>query len=287
MNPLPTLSTKTRYRDEWQHSSDNLRSQGCYEWMARQLDELAPRKILDIGCGSGNGLLALIARFEPTTLISLEENTDCIETAGGNLADKGQQLVAHARLQYLFNPSNKKYRVLCSDEPVELQPGLSIVQTDITREDSKLIEALEKEAPFDAITVWLIGTDGHNLFSVDTNPPDYRWHLQRRLCELAGRLLRPGGWIQLVDRTDFPLTENQERDLVTDHKTLLESTPLEFLKFSNHGYKEAGKNGIPMAKPSGKTGPGTAMGLKSLISWLPDGSPRPVTVTASPRKGNQ
>ncbi len=90
------------------------------------------------------------------------------------------------------------------------------------------------------------------------------------MCKLAGRLLRPGGWIQFVDRTAFPLSEDLQRDLVEDHKILLDSTPLEFLNFPNRSYQEAGKGGIPMTKASGKIAPNAAMGLKSLISWLPD-----------------
>lgn len=269
MNPLPTLPHKTKYRSQWQHTSDHLRSQGCYEWMAEQLDELGPRKILDIGCGSGNGLLALIVRFKPTAIITVEENVDCIDSTVDALVAAEHHPLAHLRLSYELDHGNK-YRLFCSDAPVELEPGISIVQSDITRADSRLVEALEREAPFDAITVWLIGTDAHNLHTVGTTPADYRWHIQRRLCELAERLLRPGGWIQFVDRTAFPLSEDLQRDLVEDHKALLESTRLEFLKFSNRPYQEAGEGGIPMAKASGKIAPDAAMGLKSLISRLPD-----------------
>ena len=269
MNPLPTLPHKTKYRGQWQHTSDHLRLQGCYEWMAEQLDELSPRKILDIGCGSGNGLLALLNRFTPTTVITLEENVDCIETTVEALVGAGNRPLAHLRLSYELDEENK-YRLFCSDDPVELEPGISIVQTDVTRADSRLIEALEQEAPFDAITVWLIGTDGHNLHSVGATPPDYRWHVQRRICELVDRLLRPGGWIQFVDRTAFPLTDDRQRDLVEEHQSLLESTRLKFLRFSNRSYEEAGEGGVPMARSSGKIGPGTLMGLKSLISQLPD-----------------
>jgi SAM-dependent methyltransferase len=239
--------------------------------MAEQLGELGPRKILDIGSGSGNGLLALLNRFKPTTVISLEENVDCIDTTVETLVNAGNCPLAHLRLSYELDQGDK-YRVFCSDAPVELEPGISIVQTDITRPDTMLVEALENEAPFDAITVWLIGTDAHNLHSVGTTPADYRWHTQRRLCELADRLLRPGGWIQFVDRTAFPLSEDQQRDLVEDHKALLDSSRLEFLKFSNRSYQEAGEGGIPMAKASGKIARDAAMGLKSLISRLPDDS---------------
>ncbi len=265
---LHTLPPKTKYRSQWQHTSEHLRAQGCYDWMAAQLDELGPRKILDIGCGSGNGMLALINRFQPTCLISLEENLDCIEATVEALIDAGQHPHVRQRLSYELDEANR-YRLFCLDEPIELEPGLSIVQSDITRPDCRLIEALEQEAPFDAITVWLIGTDGQNLHSVGATPPIYRRHIQRRISELGDQLLRPGGWIQFLDRTAFPLTRDLEEELVEDHQELLESTRLRFLKCSNRSYEEAGDGGIPMARASGMIGPGSAMGLKSLISWLP------------------
>ena len=267
MNPLPTLSHKTKYNDQWQHSSAHLRSQGCYEWMAEQLDDLKPRKILDIGCGSGNGLLALISRYNPTTLISLEENIDCIDSTVDALAHAGQQPVAHLRLSYEFDAANT-YRLFCSDQPVELDSGLSIIQTDLARPDALLSAALEQEAPFDAITVWLMGTDAHALQNFGISPGDYRWRIHRRICELADRLLRPGGWIQIVDRSTFPLTNELQRGLVDDYKELLESTRLEFLKFSNRPYEETGDGGIPMVRASGIVAPQSQMGLNSMISWL-------------------
>lgn len=268
MNSLPTLPYKTKYNDQWQHSSAYLGSQDCYEWMAVQLDDLKPRKILDIGCGSGNGLLALIARYNPTTLISLEENMDCIDTTVDALAHAGQQPVAHLRLSYELDAANT-YRLFCSDQPVELDPGLSIIQTDLVHPDALINAALEQEAPFDAITVWLIGTDAYSLHSLGTSPRDYRWQIHRRICELADTLLRPGGWIQLVDRSIFPLTDEHQRDLVDGYKELLESTRLEFLKFSNRPYKETGDGGIPMVRASGIVAPRSQMGLNSMISWLP------------------
>lgn len=273
MNPLPTLRHKTKYNDQWQHSSANLRSQGCYEWMAEQLDDLKPRNILDIGCGSGNGLLALIARYDPTTLISLEENRDCIDTTVDALVQAGQHPLAHLRLSYELGAANT-YGLFCSDQPVELNPGLSIIQTDLGHPDAHISEALEQEAPFDAVTVWLIGTDAHSRHNLGISPGDYRWRIHRRICELADHLLRPGGWIQIVDRSTFPLTDELQCCLVDGYKELLESTRLEYLNFSNRPYEEAGDGGIPMVRASGTIEHQSQMSLNSFVCWLPDELPQ-------------
>jgi SAM-dependent methyltransferase len=269
VNALRTLRHKTKYRGQWQLTSDHLRSQGCYEWMAEQLNDLRPRNILDIGCGSGNGLLALIARFAPSTLISLEENIDCIDATVEALVEAGECPLAYPRLSYNLDAATITYDLDCSDAPVQLKPGISIVQTDVGCTDPPLSEALEGECPFDAITVWLIGTDALYLRTVGSTPSDYRRQIQHRIYELADRWLRPGGWIQFVDRGPFPLTSEQQGGLVQDHEALLESTRLKFLKFSERPYEEAGEGGIPLAIASGQIG-GTARGLMSIISWLPD-----------------
>ncbi len=126
MSRLSTLPYKKAYCGQWQHTSDHLRGQGCYDWMAEQLNELRPRKILDIGCGSGNGLLALISRFEPLTLVSLEENEGCVDTTVETLKETGQQLHSHHRLNYEQRTPDS-YDVSCSDAPVKFGPGVSII----------------------------------------------------------------------------------------------------------------------------------------------------------------
>ncbi len=269
MPPLLTLPYKNSYRSQWQHTSEHLRAQGCYEWMAEQIQDLQPRKILDIGCGSGNGLLALISRFEPPTLVALEENAGCVDTTVETLKAAGQNPTYHHRLEYELVTSDS-YEVSCSRSPLVIGPGTSIVQADIGCDDPIVSDALEREAPFDAITVWLIGTDRHLLQNLGSTPGTYRLQIHERILGLAERLLRPGGWLQFVDRCAFPLSNEQEHQLVETHKMLLESSRLKFLKFSLRSYEEAGEAGIPMMTASGKVGRGSALGLKSIISQLPD-----------------
>ncbi len=108
------------------------------------------------------------------------------------------------------------------------------------------------------------------LQRLGNDPGEYRGQIYDRILRLAENLLRPGGWLQFVDRCAFPLTNIQERKLVEDHEMRLESSRLKFLKFSIRSYEESGEAGIPMANASGQIGHGTLLGMKSIISWLPD-----------------
>src|SRR6478736_4934823 len=94
-----TIREKTQYRDYWQHNTRHMESQGCYDWMAGQLDALQPRKILDVGCGTGSGVLALLKRFSPA-IIALEENADCLDTTCGAVAAAGCPVTGIVRLYY-------------------------------------------------------------------------------------------------------------------------------------------------------------------------------------------
>lgn len=49
------------YDRNWQKNAAHYASQGCYEWMASLLKPFAPKRILDIGCGEGSGILALFS----------------------------------------------------------------------------------------------------------------------------------------------------------------------------------------------------------------------------------
>lgn len=265
MPPLSTLPYKKAYRDQWQHTSEHLRAQGCYEWMAEQLDELQPRKILDIGCGCGNGLLALISRFEPQTLVSLDENVGCVDATVKTLKEAGQKPRYHKRLKYIQRAVDL-YEVFCTDAPLELGSGISIVQADIGCEDHIVSDALKRDAPFDAITVWLIGTDRQMLQNLGSKPGEYRRQIHERILGLAINILRPGGWLQFVDRCAFPLTADQEQLLVKNHEMLINASHLKVLKHSIRSYEEAGDSGIPMSTLSGQVEHGTEMGLISIIA---------------------
>src|SRR3954464_9763491 len=68
---------KAAYLDYWRHNATSLALQGCYGWMAAQLDFLKPKRILDIGCGTGEATLALFQRFSPD-IIAIDENMSCL-----------------------------------------------------------------------------------------------------------------------------------------------------------------------------------------------------------------
>jgi ubiquinone/menaquinone biosynthesis C-methylase UbiE len=50
---------KSEYEYNWARNATSYSDQGCYDWMAKQLDTLQPRKVFDVGCGTGEGLLVL------------------------------------------------------------------------------------------------------------------------------------------------------------------------------------------------------------------------------------
>lgn len=56
-------------------------------------------RILDIGCGAGNGVAALIRQFPSSRIISTDENAECIELARHRLESIGANVNVVKRLK--------------------------------------------------------------------------------------------------------------------------------------------------------------------------------------------
>lgn len=271
-----TLREKTLYRDHWNHNATNFENQGCYEWMASLLDPLKPKKVLDVGCGTGNGLLALLDRFSPV-IIALEENADCLDSTCEAVNASGRSVTGIVRLFYQAHPDGS-HDLLTDQGELSREGNVIVVHADVLLEDAALLDFLEKEGPFDAITVWLMGTfkarqtcrNISDLTIDDTGT--YRLHVQNKVYELADRILRPGGWLQIVDRGEMPDTEDLREDLIKSHSDQASPTRLKFLSLNSRPYEEITSKGIRMVMTPGSSGripEHLQLGMTSIISWLP------------------
>lgn len=80
----------TQFLDYWVHEGESYARAGDYDWMAQQLPpEHLPGRVLEIGCGPGFGIRALLAAgYE---VLSLDNLPDCIELARSRVAAMGGQ----------------------------------------------------------------------------------------------------------------------------------------------------------------------------------------------------
>ncbi len=247
--------------------------------MASQLDPLKPKRILDIGCGVGNGVLALLKRFSPT-IVSLEENADCIDATCEAVADSGQTVAGIFRLYY-EELEDGSHNILIDQGEMVMTRKVTVVHTDVLLDDPAAIAMLDAQAPFDAVTVWLMGTfkmrqTCRNISNlVMENSGDYRLHVQNRVYALADRILRPGGWLHIVDRGEIPSELALRDDLINSHREQALDTRLEFFDLAHRGYEES-REGIRLVITPGTSGTTKEsidnLGMISIISRLPPAS---------------
>lgn len=273
--PLSTTE-KAEYRDHWSSNATHYEKQGCYDWMAQQLRPLAPKRILDIGCGTGEGLLALLSAYSPT-IIALEENADCIRHSCDVVAAAGFEVEPIYRLGYQEYHDGSHDMHFDQTRIVTAQQ-VTLVHADTLVDDPEMLRFLEASAPFDAITVWLIGTymmrrtcrNISNLRIADAN--EYRLRVQNRAYRWADRLLRPGGWLQVVDRGEPPGTQSLEEDLFDSHRDQAKTTSLEVFDVTYRQYTEPVDRGIRMVASlgtSGRVADLTTLAMFSILSCKP------------------
>jgi len=263
---------QTGYRDSWACNAAHFEKQDCYQWMAEQLRPLQPQRILDIGCGTGEGVLALLKAYSPT-VISLEENGDCIRHSSETIASAGYDVEPIHRLGYEEFPDGT-HLIYRSNEPIRVSRQVSLVQADVLLPDTTAFGFLEECPPFDAVTIWLMGTvmarqTCRNLASARiADGQNYRLRVQNRIYELADRVLRPGGWLQVVDRGEPPRTQPLRDDLIQGHREQAQPTSLEVFALEYREYTEPKNKGINMVASPGTSGRIADMSTLAMFSIL-------------------
>ena len=268
---------KIRYQSSWGFHANHYAPQGCYDWMSEQLDTVKPKRILDIGCGTGEGLAALRNRFQ-CQILSIEENPYCIGAAAKLLRSQGAKVQTARRYQYVEMPDGR-HGIGIEPGGITLSREVMLLQGDIILEDDALFAFIRSKAPFDAVTVWLIGAVNSRRSCVNLDPlrmedtGSYRLHVQNRVYRLAGTVLRSGGILQVVDRGEEPDTDNLREDVLRGHReqAAVSDLVVEGLKFRLYD-EVSGERGIQMAQTVGTSGrkpTNYVLGMVSTLSRKP------------------
>lgn len=229
-----------------------------YHWMAERLKPFTPHRILDVGCGSGHGLLALFEVLEKEVqIVSVDENGACLEAAARTLSGAAIMANVVKRLQSVLTPDG--FALDAAPVAAAFDGKCTLIESDICN-DPELIDALASDAPFDAVTIWLTGTHMMRQFHRDVRSRSigsdgaHRLYVQNNVYELADRILKSGGVLQVVDRTEAPTTDEMRDDFLRAHRDQASVTGLQVTDLEYLIYEEPQLQRTPMVFTPGTSG---------------------------------
>jgi hypothetical protein len=119
-----------------------------------------------------------------------------------------------------------------------------LVQGDVLLKDLEPLRFLQTKGPFDAVTLWLTGAyqGRRSCMNLDEigmkDTADYRLCVQSNTYDLARKLLRPGGILQIVDRGEVPQDQTLEQEVIEFHRDVAGPRGLEVQSIRFRPYKE-------------------------------------------------
>jgi len=262
------------YNRNWQKNSTHYAEQGCYDWMASLLKPYAPELILDVGCGAGSGIRSLLSMSNdrPVQVISLEENSECIDAAESRLSRDGYEVSVVKRLHSIDRGGKKHV--------LGIEPGclgaigrVTLIEADVLLDDEELFSFLFDLPKFDAVTVWLMGTHLARQNCINISPlkisssGEYRLRVQNKVYELADQLLKSGGVLQVVDRGEVPSAEALKDDFIQAHceQASVTSLKVNALEYLSYNESESTRR-ISMRPTIGKSGRLPDLSRKAMVS---------------------
>ena len=245
------------YAKLWDATSRHHFESGVYHWLAEQLRPLGPKRILDIGCGTGQSLVAIHEVLEEgVEVVAIDENLTCLERAATVLREHDLDCRVERRF-FAKRLTGQGYDNEVGPMAIERGVTVSLVEADVTN-DPFLEDALQEWRPVDAVTVWLTGTHVARPRHVTvrsagvSSDAEHRLFVQNTVYELADRVLRPGGWLQVCDRAETPATGALVEDLLDAHRDQASVTSLVVQGLEHRPYEQP--QGVAMVGSPGRSG---------------------------------
>jgi hypothetical protein len=264
---------KELYSKKWSISSDHFQKNGYYEWMADQLKKFEPKKIFDVGTGSGNSIINLYNAFNTDDfhILSIDENLECLQEAQSNILtniDANPVLIPRISVEHKSIIHSYSYEQIDYSADNKIILLESDFLTEPCLDDIKRISG-----KFDAVTIWLLGTHDqryacYQLGNKIKSSRDYRLMVQNKTYEFADEILKKGGVLQVVDRAELPKSSKLEKDFINSHKDQASVTDLEVeeLNYIEYEEPEVGKGMEMSTGKSGRIPDEYKRGLLSIIS---------------------
>jgi SAM-dependent methyltransferase len=208
--PLPGLPmNEQQYADEWMRDAREFVSRGDYPWMAELLG--VPTVVLEVGCGSGDGTLALVGRGH--AVVGIEANEALLVRARANWSGAGVPV--------------EELR----DDPSE--PSARRILVVAASIEDQTLDTHLAHLGIGAIACWNIGAGpvaiarsvGRQVSDLDpkTDVPEYRRRIHQRCYELGRLLLGSEGVVHIVDRYTMvgpDLSSHGRREVAEDHQRI-------------------------------------------------------------------
>lgn len=273
----PAVRLKTEhdaYVKKWTANSSCFESQGCYAWMATKVKMNTPATLLDIGCGDGRGLKAILQANSNSEfrVIGIDENLSCLHETEKTLREAGftVELLDRTTLHTIGEVHQFTYLPIAP----KTKSQVTLLQSDLLS-DEFLSDYLLSLGKIDAITVWLVGThlERGNCKNIQHlsigSSGQYRLRVQNKAYELADAVLKAGGVLHIVDRGEVPTTDHLKQDFLNAHKDQASVTSLNVLGLEFMEYEEPQvQMRIAMVKTLGTSGRVPDLSKTAMLSVL-------------------
>jgi SAM-dependent methyltransferase len=246
------------YARNWKGTAQHHFDGRIYHWLAEQLADAKPKRVLDVGCGSGHGLLALREVLgSDVQIVAIDENRACLQEARETLGRSGVDAQVVNRMAVSRTPDG--YNHVAEPLAFPLDAACSLIESDVCN-DPYLLPALRLSGPFDAVTIWLTGV--HMLRQENVNVQAHgidsdgahRLYVQNATYELADTVLKPGGVLQVGDRGVAPDSPLLRADVLQAHEQQASVTSLRVRSLTHRLYDEPNTGRTPMGLTPGTSG---------------------------------
>lgn len=265
------------YAQNWETTAEMHSNAGVYEWLAGELKQFQPRRILDVGSGSGHGLISFLKVLgDDTSIVAIDENPNCLQLTRSTLEKIG---LVEIELEKRVTVTTSSRGFSHTTKPIgsSFSKQVTLLESDLC-DDPYLADALLKSGPFDAVTVWMSGVHmlrQHNesvLASGVKSDGEHRLYVQNAAYELADKILKVGGVLQIGERGVAMDYEFIREDLLRSHREQASVTSLKVLGLTHRPYQEPESGRTPMVLTPGTSGmlpPDRNTSIISILSRKP------------------